>query len=275
MTDSKPIDQLILLMGRLREPDYGCPWDLKQSYRSIAPSTIEEAYEVADAIERENFDDLKEELGDFLFQVIFYCQLAREEGRFDFDDIVQGVVEKLLRRHPHVFPDGTLDSRSEHPLTEADEKAINGQWESIKRKERESKGLSGVLDDIPVGMPASTRAVKLQKRAAQFGFDWPDLADVVAKLEEEVSEFQEASELGNKEEIEAELGDVLFAAVNLCRKSGVDPESALRKTNKKFTDRFGYIEASLAEKQVSLSIASLDEMEKLWNEAKTKEKKAD
>lgn len=260
------LEDLLYLMSRLRDPVDGCPWDLKQSYASIVPSTIEEAYEVADAIERGQFDHLREELGDLLFQVIFYSQLATEEGRFGFGDIVSGLVEKLIRRHPHVFPAGTLQSRAgDAQGTDLD---VKQQWESLKKAERESKGQAGILDDIPAALPALTRALKLQKRASASGFDWPDLAGVLDKVEEEIAELREAVAEGNPDASEDEMGDLLFCLINAARHLKIEPETALRRTNRKFERRFGYIEQKLREQGSSPEQADLALMDQLWDEAK-------
>src|SRR5690606_21059326 len=202
-------------MARLRDPKSGCPWDIKQSYASIAPSTIEEAYEVVDAIEKQDYVHLKEELGDLLFQVIFYSQIGREEGRFDFAGIVSDLVAKLVRRHPHVFPDGSLHSRvADQSSLPAD---VKQRWEAIKQEERASKGVKGVLADVPLNLPALTRATKLQKRAASVGFDWDDVQGPIAKVREELLEVEEALATGNQNAIAEELGDLLFAVVNISR----------------------------------------------------------
>lgn len=265
------IDQLLALMARLRDPDTGCPWDLKQSYRSIAPSTLEEAYEVVDAIEKGDLEHLREELGDLLFQIVFYAQLGKEEGRFDFDAIAQGITDKLLRRHPHVFPDGTLKSRVD-PNNRPPEGQIKAQWETIKRQERDTKGQHGQLADVPVVLPALSRAVKLQKRAALVGFDWPNVSQVFDKLAEELQELREAIELGEMEHMTDELGDVLFCVANIGRHLQIDPEKATRHANQKFERRFNFIEATLQAKQQLLTDTSLEDMEILWQAAKVAER---
>lgn len=272
MSESKAetsIEALLALMGRLREPETGCPWDLEQSYQSIAPSTIEEAYEVVDAIERGDYQHLKEELGDLLFQVVFYSQLGREDGYFSFDDIVLGITDKLLRRHPHVFPDGTVDSRVEpgKRLSEAD---VKEQWEAIKQDERSEKGHRGALSDVPVNLPSIARAYKLQKRAARVGFDWPDVHGVIAKIQEELGELEQAIASGRKEAMEAELGDALFTLINLARHLKLEPDSALRACNRRFVERFEYVESALQERGRDLGQADMAEMEALWQEAKGK-----
>lgn len=266
------LEDLLTLMARLRDPVDGCPWDIKQDYKSITSSTIEEAYEVVDAIESEDFSHLREELGDLLFQVIFYSELSREASRFEFSDVVSDLTAKLIRRHPHVFPHGTLESRMGVSRTPDQDAEIKTRWEALKRSERAAKGQRNVLDDVPLGLPALTRAIKLQKRAAQVGFDWPDVNGVLDKIEEEVGEVREALASGDPLALEDELGDVFFALGNLCRHQKIDPESAVRHTNKKFERRFAYIESQLALKGVSPNEANLEEMDRLWDEAKVFEK---
>ena len=235
------LDDLLYLMARLRSPEDGCPWDLKQSFQSIVPYTLEEVYEVVDAIEREDYPHLKEELGDLLFQVVFYTQLAEEQSLFEFSEVVSTLVEKLVVRHPHVFPDGSLHSKRKAGEPHADTD-IKQNWEVIKRQARAEKGQKSMLADIPLSIPALARAAKLQKRAASCGFDWPTIEGVVDKLDEEVGEAKAAILDGNKAAIEEELGDVLFSVVNLCRHLGVDAEGALRQSSRKFEHRFAYIE---------------------------------
>ncbi|MDQ2075394.1 nucleoside triphosphate pyrophosphohydrolase [Marinimicrobium sp. ABcell2] len=256
-------DDLLYLMARLRDPNGGCPWDLKQSYTTIAPSTLEEAYEVVDTIERGDLDHLKEELGDLLFQVIFYSQLAREEGRFDFSEVVSELVAKLVRRHPHVFPDGTLESRADQQSTQPAH--IKERWEAIKQQERSAKGAQGLLDDVPLNLPALSRAAKLQKRAANVGFNWEQVEGPIAKVREELEEVEEALAEGDAEAVAEELGDLLFAAVNISRFLKIDPEAALRAGNRKFEQRFRHIETH---SEKPLTELSLEEMEALWQEAK-------
>ncbi|MEM1396555.1 MAG: nucleoside triphosphate pyrophosphohydrolase [Pseudomonadota bacterium] len=258
------IDRLLEIMEQLRTPETGCPWDLEQTFETIAPYTIEEAYEVADAIERNDLDDLKGELGDLLFQVVFHSQLAKEADSFSFDDVVQAISDKMVSRHPHVF--GESDARS------AEEQLID--WERIKAAERASKGVNGVLDDVPVGLPAATRALKLQKRAARVGFDWPSEEGVINKIAEEARELEEAARSRDHDDIEDEFGDLLFAMINLGRWLKVDPEKALRRTNAKFVRRFSEIEARLAERHTDPSNSSLEEMEAIWSEIKEQEKHA-
>lgn len=268
------LEDLLYLMARLRDPRHGCPWDLKQSYATIVPYTLEEAYEVADAIERGDFDHLREELGDLLFQVVYYAQLAREEGRFEFDAVVDGITAKLIRRHPHVFPDGDLYGESDPAkLAEA---AVKQRWEELKAEERAAKAAEPVqlslLDDVPNALPALSRAAKLQKRASQVGFDWADALPVVDKVREELDEVLEAM-AGNDTEAQAEeVGDLLFVVVNLARKLKVDPETALRAANAKFERRFRYIETALRDQGRTLEDSNLEEMDELWGAAKRDEK---
>ena len=261
------LNDLLYLMARLREPEFGCPWDLKQDYLSITPSTIEEAYEVVDAIELQDYGHLKEELGDLLFQIVFYCQLGQEDGYFDFSDIIQAITEKLLRRHPHVFPEGTLESKRTLNNAASEEK-IKASWDAIKRQEREAKGSIGILDDVPKALPGLIRAEKLQKRAAQVGFDWKSPKDVVLKLDEEVLELKDAIESGNLDAIKDELGDVLFSCVNIARHLKLEPEQTVRQANTKFENRFRTME-DIANSQ-GLDLANIDELglEALWQEAK-------
>ncbi|ETX10692.1 nucleoside triphosphate pyrophosphohydrolase [Marinomonas ushuaiensis DSM 15871] len=252
-------------MACLRDESFGCAWDKKQTYKSVAPYTLEEAYEVLDAIEREDFDHLKEELGDLLFQVIFYAQIAQEEQRFNFDDIATGVVEKMLRRHPHVFPDGDMTRFGEpNALTEQE---IAEQWQKIKTQEKDSSDKS-LLADIPVSMPALMQAVKIQKKASKVGFDWPDVAPVFDKIREELDELEEAMKEQNTLHMEEEMGDVLFAVSNLARHLDVAPDVALNKTNIKFRRRFGRIEALVSAKNKNLTDCSLEELDRYWEQAK-------
>lgn len=263
----KQLDNLLYLMQRLRDPQTGCPWDLKQTFQTIVPHTLEEVYEVVDTIEREDYRHLKEELGDLLFQIVFYSQLGKEQGLFDFTDIVAVLIHKLLARHPHVFPDGTLNSKRDEKAV-PDEQQIKKTWESIKSSERQSKGAESILADVPESLPALTRAMKLQKRAASHGFDWPSIDGVVDKLDEETEEFKVALKEGDQIAIEEELGDLMFTMANLCRHLGVDAETVLRKSARKFEHRFQFIENSVRANGQSLSETPLDELDQLWNQAK-------
>ncbi|HBX57560.1 nucleoside triphosphate pyrophosphohydrolase [Pseudomonas sp. UBA2684] len=268
------LDDLLHLMARLRDPQHGCPWDLKQSYASIVPHTIEEAYEVADAIERGDFEHLPGELGDLLFQVVYYSQLAREEGRFEFAQVVDGITRKLLRRHPHVFPDGDLYGVAD--ASQLAEAAVKQRWEELKAEERAEKAAApeqlSLLDDVPNTLPALSRAVKLQKRTAQVGFDWPAALPVVDKVREELDEVLEAMSENDPQAIAEELGDLLFVVTNLARHLKVDPESALRAANGKFERRFRFIEQALREAGRPIEDCSLEELDALWGEAKRQEK---
>tara|TARA_R110002167_G_scaffold363870_1_gene584862 strand:- start:4512 stop:5297 length:786 start_codon:yes stop_codon:yes gene_type:complete len=258
-----PIDRLNGIMRTLRNPDGGCPWDLEQTFATIAPCTVEEAYEVADAIERGDMDELKSELGDLLFQVVFHARMAEEQGLFVFDDVANAIADKLTRRHPHVFGD---------EAAKADGAAQKVRWEDIKAGERKAKAQHGVLDDVPVGLPALTRAVKLTKRAARVGFDWPSTDQVFDKLHEEVAELRAEIAAGDLDKARAEMGDLLFVVANLARKLGVEPEDALRGTNAKFIRRFGFIEAELAKDGRTPDQSDLAEMDGLWNAAKGAER---
>lgn len=268
------LDDLLHLMARLRDPQHGCPWDLQQDYASIVPHTIEEAYEVADAIERGDFAHLPGELGDLLFQVVYYSQLAREEERFTFATVVDSITRKLVRRHPHVFPDGDLYGAVDLPRL--DEVAVKQRWEAIKTEERAEKAAApeqlSLLDDVPAALPSLSRAVKLQKRAAQVGFDWPAALPVVDKVREELDEVLEAMSENDPEAISEEIGDLLFVVSNLARHLKVDPETALRAANVKFERRFRFIEQALREAGRSMEDCALDELDALWGEAKKLEK---
>ncbi|ATJ82285.1 nucleoside triphosphate pyrophosphohydrolase [Halomonas beimenensis] len=266
------LDDLLTLMAVLRDPELGCPWDLKQDWDSIVPHTLEEAYEVADAIERRAFDELPGELGDLLFQVVYYSQFGAEEGRFDFHDVVHVLTAKMLRRHPHVFPDGTLASRREGvSAAEVETRQVHSRWESLKAEEREAREARSVLDDVPRTLPALSRAAKLSKRAARVGFDWPDSRGVIAKLREELDEVEAALAEGDAAHAAEEVGDLLFATVNLARTLGADPERCLRATNGKFERRFRQVESGLAEEGVPLTEAGLERMERHWQAAKRRE----
>jgi nucleoside triphosphate diphosphatase len=268
------LDDLLHLMARLRDPLHGCPWDLKQNYATIVPHTIEEAYEVADAIERGDFEHLPGELGDLLFQVVYYSQLAREEGRFEFAQVVDGITSKLLRRHPHVFSDGDLYGAVD--VAKLDEAAVKQRWEAIKAQERAEKAAApeqlSLLDDVPRALPSLSRAIKLQKRAAQVGFDWPEALPVIDKVREELDEVLEAMSENDQEAITEEIGDLLFVVGNLARHLKVDPETALRAANGKFERRFRFIEQALREAGRNMEDCVLDELDALWGEAKKLEK---
>ncbi|MET0182631.1 MAG: nucleoside triphosphate pyrophosphohydrolase [Caulobacterales bacterium] len=258
---SDTVDALLALMRRLRDPDGGCPWDQEQTFATIAPYTIEEAYEVADAIERGAMVDLKEELGDLLFQVVFHARIAEEAGHFDFADVANGLVIKMRARHPHVF--GEAEARSAEEQTRA--------WEEMKAQERGAKRKGGVLDDVAMALPALMRAEKLTKRAARIGFDWANAEHVLEKLDEELAELAEARGHGDADAIADEMGDVLFVMANLSRKIGVDPEDALRRANAKFTSRFQFIERRLAQTGCD-GVQPLEDLEALWIEAKRAER---
>ncbi|HET7851318.1 MAG TPA: nucleoside triphosphate pyrophosphohydrolase [Methyloceanibacter sp.] len=272
------IEDLLRVMVRLRDPETGCPWDREQTFATIAPYTIEEAYEVADAIARGDLDALKDELGDLLLQVVYHARMAEEDGRFAFGDVVDAITAKMIRRHPHVFEDARL---REAFLT-------NGTWERIKSEEKATRGSAtrgsasrgatdeagSLLDDVPVALPALTRAVKLQKKAARVGFDWPSLAPVLAKLEEEIAELKSAIADKKSAKVTEEFGDLLFVVANVARHLGVDPEGALRDANAKFVRRFRSIEAALRAEGRTPEDATLEEMDQLWDEAKAAETKA-
>lgn len=265
--------ELLELMSRLRDPETGCPWDRRQDFETIAPHTLEEACEVIDAIERADYAQLPEELGDLLFQVVFYAQLGREQGRFDFETIVSGLIGKLLARHPHVFPDGTLRSRRE-PGVAMESEEIRQSWERIKQSERAARGDDGALAGIPLALSALTRAAKLQKRAAQQGFDWSDPEPIRDKIREELDEVRQAVTGGDTAQIREEVGDLLFACVNLARHLDIDGEAALRAANRKFERRFGYMIDALdgdLEHFRSLSAAA---KEALWWRAKQRDARA-
>lgn len=270
MKSSKDIGRLLEIMAALRTPITGCPWDLEQSFETIVPYTIEEAYEVADAIERGDLDDLRDELGDLLLQVVFHARMAEESGNFAFGDVVQSITEKLIRRHPHVFgPDAAPDSG-----------AVKKRWEAIKADERADKtarrgpdaGPASLLDDVPHVLPALNRAEKLARRAATVGFDWPDKETVLAKVQEELDETAVAIAGGDKRAMQEELGDLLFAVANLARHAGVDAETALRDANLKFTRRFRHVEERAREDGVPLEKAGLKRLDGYWNEIRAREK---
>ena len=272
MKPSREITRLIEIMAALRTPKTGCPWDLEQTFKTIAPYTIEEAYEVADAIERNDTADLKDELGDLLLQVVYHARMAEEQDAFSFGDVVEGISKKMIRRHPHVFGDEIAKNAGD----------VKGLWEKIKAEEKaEKERLKGILADVPVALPALTRAIKLQDKAAKVGFDWPGLIPVFDKVKEELAEFEEVafftapsdSSPGSRPEgaddaIKEEFGDLLFVLANVARHLKIDPEACLRGANQKFVRRFGHIETRLAERGSSPAQSSLDEMDALWDEAK-------
>lgn len=269
MSDDAPdlsrIDALLAIMARLRDPDGGCPWDLEQDFSTIAPYTIEEAYEVADAIEQGDMAELRDELGDLLFQVAFHARMAQEQDAFAFGDVVRAICEKMIRRHPHVFGDEEQREAG----------AVKGRWEEIKAQEKAGKPQKSesILDDVPLSLPGLTRAVKLQNRAARVGFDWPDTSLVIDKLNEEMLELStEVAKGGDADRLEDEMGDLLFVYANLARHLKVDPEKALRRANAKFRRRFGRIEEKLAAQGRKPEDSSLEEMDALWDEAKAEER---
>lgn len=260
------LERLREIMARLRAPD-GCPWDLEQDFHSIAPYTIEEAYEVADAIEREAWGELRDELGDLLLQVVYHAQMAAEAGLFDFDDVARGSADKMLRRHPHVFADESREKSADQQVRD---------WERIKAAERAEKGAARVsaLDGVAAGLAAMTRAVKLQNRAARVGFDWPETGPVIDKVVEEAGELAEARAAGDADAVEAEFGDLLFVIANLARHLGVEPEAAARRTNAKFERRFREVERRLAAQGKAPGEATLEEMDALWDAVKAEERAA-
>ncbi len=266
--ERRPIFELLEIMARLRARQGGCAWDLEQTYATIAPYTIEEAYEVADAIERGDLNDLRDELGDLLLQVVFHARMAEEDGAFDFDDVARAINTKMIRRHPHVF--GDAEQRTAGEQTQA--------WEVIKAQERSQKNHAqaqkppSLLDDIPMGLPALTRAVKLSRRAAGVGFVWPSVKEVLEKLHEEIAELEHEVAAGDLDKARQELGDVLFVCANLGRQLDIDPEDALRATNAKFVRRFQYIEARLADAGKTPAQSDLAEMDGLWDAAKAAER---
>lgn len=257
------IERLLEIMRRLRDPDAGCPWDIEQDFSTIAPYTIEEAYEVADAIEREAWEELRGELGDLLFQSVFHAQMAEEKGLFSFHDVAKTMSDKMVARHPHVFGSESRDKSADQQTED---------WETIKAQERAAKDRGGVLDDVALGLPALLRAVKLQKRAARVGFDWPEIGEVLDKVTEETREVIEARDTLTHDELTEEVGDLLFVLANVARHLGVEPEAALRGANAKFVRRFGGIEAELAKSGKRPEDSDLEEMDALWNEMKRREK---
>ncbi|HTN61990.1 MAG TPA: nucleoside triphosphate pyrophosphohydrolase [Devosia sp.] len=269
MQPSRDIARLIEIMAALRDPDTGCPWDLVQDFSTIRHYTIEEAYEVADAIERQDFADLREELGDLLLQPIYHAQMASEAGHFDIGDVIYSITEKLIRRHPHVF--GDLDAN--------DAAAAQSRWEAIKAEERAAKAARrdnavppSVLDDVAPTLPALARAEKLTRRAARVGFDWPDLTAVTAKVSEELAEVTEAAASSNVAATHEEIGDLLFAVANLARHAGIDAEAALRDANRKFTRRFHHVEARVRQDGLAIEAVGLDRLDGYWNEIRAADK---
>ena len=270
MIPSRDISQLLDIMAKLRTPKTGCPWDLEQTFATIAPYTIEEAYEVADAIARHDLDDLKDELGDLLLQVVFHARMAEEQQAFSFGDVVEAITRKMIRRHPHVFGNeaGVLDAHE-----------VKNSWARIKAEEKAERAArdpkktapSSLLANVKAGLPALSRALELQRQASTVGFDWNDPRAVLNKIREEADEIEAALDQDNTVEIAAETGDLLFALVNLARHVGADPETVLRGTNTKFERRFAYIERTLTGRGIVLEQASLEDMDALWNEAKRKE----
>ncbi len=259
------IERLLEIMRRLRDPDTGCPWDIEQDFDSIAPYTIEEAYEVADAIERRDWPELEGELGDLLLQTVYHTAMGEEAGMFSFQSVVRNISDKMVARHPHVFGTESRDKSAEQQTAD---------WEAIKAQERAGKAQQGTLDGVAVGLPALLRACKLQKRAARVGFDWPDTGDVIAKITEEAAELVEARDTLTQTEVEEEFGDLMFVMANLGRHLGLDPEAALRRANAKFIRRFAGVEARLAERGKTPQDSDLAEMDALWDAIKADERAA-
>jgi nucleoside triphosphate diphosphatase len=272
MTPSRDISKLLEIMAALRTPVTGCPWDLEQDFATIAPYTIEEAYEVVDAIARNDLDDLKDELGDLLLQVVFHARMAEEQNAFAFGDVVEAISRKMIRRHPHVFADADGKLTPSHVKEAWDRIKAEENAERAARRPRDPVEHKSLLSGVKAGQPALTRAMELQRKASSVGFDWNDPRAVLHKIREEADEIEAALDNGDAEELASETGDLLFALVNLARHVGADPEAALRGTNAKFERRFGYIERALAAKGRSLDGASLAEMDALWNEAKVAER---
>ncbi|MEM9582030.1 MAG: nucleoside triphosphate pyrophosphohydrolase [Pseudomonadota bacterium] len=261
----RPMERLVEIMRRLRDPETGCPWDIEQDFSSIAPYTIEEAYEVADAIERKDWGELEGELGDLLLQTVYHTQMGSEAGHFDFASVANTISDKMIARHPHVFGDESRDKSADQQTAD---------WEKIKAAERAGKAQGGTLDGVAIGLPALMRAVKLQKRAARVGFDWPSTDQVLDKMLEEAQELTEARNTLTENEIEEEYGDLLFVMANLGRHLKIDPEEALRAANSKFTRRFERVEALLAERGKTPDMSDLEEMDALWDAAKLEEREA-
>ena len=263
-SETDPTLRLRAIMARLRDPDGGCAWDLEQTFATIAPYTVEEAYEVADAIERGDLGELRDELGDLLFQVVFHSRMAEEAGAFNFDDVANAICDKMIRRHPHVFSEAGHRTAAEQTVA----------WEVIKAQERAAKPAvaAGILDDVPLGLPGMTRAAKLTARVARVGFDWPDVGQVIEKLHEELGELEVEIAAGDKIKMREELGDLLFVCANLARKLEVEPEDALRAANAKFERRFRFIEGALAKEGRAPAQSDLQEMDALWDAAKAAER---
>ena len=271
--EKSAIEKLQVVMAMLRDKKYGCPWDLEQTLSSLIPHTIEEVYEVVDAIENNNLEEMVDELGDLLFQVAFYAQIASEEKLFNFEDVANAIVKKLLRRHPHVFPTGDVASFGQQSKISSDQVSIN--WDLIKLAEKELKvgkpydeSLKGTFDGLPRSLPALQRSTKLQEQAAKVGFDWPEISGVISKLKEEVVELEQAVNEEDRAKIEAELGDVFFTAINLSRHAEVDAEKALRGANTRFEKRFSWIESELVRKGRLIEGETLQELNQLWDKAK-------
>jgi ATP diphosphatase len=260
---SAGIERLLEIMRRLRDPQTGCPWDIEQSFETIAPYTIEEAYEVADAIERQDWRELEGELGDLLLQSVYHTAIGEEAGHFSFQSVVTAICDKMVARHPHVFGDANRDKSAQQQTRD---------WEAIKATERAGKAQKGTLDGVAMNLPALLRAFKLQKRAARVGFDWPDTSHVLAKITEEAAELVEARDTLSHDDMVDEMGDLLFVLANLARHLDIDPEAALRRTNAKFTRRFGAVEAALAARGKQPEDSTLEEMDALWDEVKRIEK---
>jgi ATP diphosphatase len=257
--DQPAIDRLLQIMARLRDPEDGCPWDIEQDFATISPYTIEEAYEVDDAIARGQWGEMKDELGDLLFQVVFQSQIAQDKGLFGFQDVARSIADKMVSRHPHVFGDESNAKSAEQQTRD---------WETVKAAERAAKARGGVLDDVALGLPALMRAEKLQKRAARVGFDWPEIGQVIDKIAEEARELAAERDRADPEKLTEEMGDLLFVMANLARHLKVDPETALRQANRKFTRRFQFIEAALAAEGRRPEDSDLAEMDALWDKAK-------
>lgn len=267
------LEDLLRLMAVLRSPDEGCPWDVRQSWSSIVPHTLEEAYEVADAIERGAFDELPGELGDLLFQVVYYAQFGAEERRFDFHDVVHVLTAKMIARHPHVFPEGTLDSRrSGVDALEVDTRAVRERWETRKAGERQARSAPSLMDDIPLALPSLARSQKLSRRAARAGFDWPDYRGALLKIREELEELEIEIEKGDRQKMAAELGDLLFATTNLARHLGIDSDQALRGTGARFESRFRFVENAIEEAGKTPAEVDQTTLERYWQAAKRSER---